>query len=64
MAAISHSINFQGIGWEYETELPDWAQMEWMDGASFERSTPIVFESIPTTTNTAATLTDSATTTD
>lgn len=22
---------FQGPGWEYETELPDWARVDWTD---------------------------------
>lgn len=23
---------FQGPGWEYETELPEWARVDWHDG--------------------------------
>lgn len=25
---------FQGPGWDYETELPEWAKFDWVDDAS------------------------------
>lgn len=64
---IWHSLRcFQGIGWEYETELPEWSNMEWTDNSIVGMKTPVGEEEgssdRPTTTDAATTTSTSSVT--